>query len=268
MESIKRIYLACRAQIAELTPSAYLISPASFTAVLLFGYYVNGNNGRFDGVLGGRYMYLEPEALLSILIFVVWISSTIISGMILKDYWKEENKAVRYLSLPMSNTERFTSLMLINGIYASLAALIPVLLLVTAVYLFRPESLVMAPPTTVFPDIIAGPLLHIFLMGLWLFPSIALRKKVGYIIFALIAGGIFYMSRTRGIVSDRLDLEQSTALLDEPGVVGVYAIAARDDVNMVSYDIPTPDGVMTVVFLVVAILFFVAAYIALTRKTA
>jgi len=231
MDSIKRIYRACRAIIAELAPNTYFI----------------------------------PELMAALVTGIGWLSATIISGTIVNKHFKEENRAIRYLSLPLSNGERYATLLLINGIFVSIISFLPLVLVVILTYFLRPDSLLMPWP---------GYYAHMFLLGpttmaFWLFPTIAYANKAWYAIIGVMVAFGIYITNTRANYSDLIDLDYTPTAFEATDVVGLskYQFLEKQ-VTEVAFRVPDPESLQLVFAAIVATLMLFSAYLALTRKTA
>jgi len=269
MTSIKRVYRACRAIIAELALNTYFISTGILLVSTIMILYSSSDGNRYDGVLGKIYFELDPELMASLVTGIGWLSATIISGTIVNKHFKEENRAIRYLSLPLSNGERFATLLLINWLFVSIVSFLPLVLLVFLTYFLRPDALLMPWPGYYVHWLLAGPLIHLITMAFWLFPTIAYVKKAWYAILGIIAVFSLYINSTRGKYSDFVDLEYTPTSFEATDVVGLskYEFLERQ-ITEVSFEVPDPQSLQLVFVAIVVVLMLVAAYIALTRKTA
>lgn len=255
--------------IAELALNTYFISAGILLSVIATMYYSSGNNDRYAGVLGGRYFDLDPEVIVSIVTGIGWLAATIISGTIINKHFKEENRAIRYLSIPLSHGERFTSLLAINWLFVSIVSFLPLVLLVFLIYFIRPDALLMPWPGDYLHWFLLGPLIHLVTLAFWLFPTIAYAKKAGYAVVGIVVAFVLYMSNTRGDYSDVVDVPYSATVFESTDVVGLskYKLLEKQ-VTEVAFEVPDPQYLQIFFVSIVAILMLFSAYIALTRKTA
>lgn len=268
MDSIKRIYRACRAAIAELALNTYFIAPGILLIVAISMIYSSGDSDSSAGVLRNGYTVLDPELITSLITGIGWLAATIISGTIVNKYFKEENRGIHYFSMPLSPGERFAATLTVNWLFVSIVSFVPLILIAVLAYYLRPDHVLMASPFENAHWLAVGPLIHLVTMAFWLFPTVAYAKQAGYAVVGTIAAIIVYMTKTRGRYSDHIDLDHTATAFESTDVVGLskYEFLSTQ-VTKAGFAVPDPEVAQVSCLAIVVVLMIFAAYLAFTRKT-
>jgi hypothetical protein len=213
--------MATRLAIREMSGTFYLLSSSIVLVILAFIGLVNKDNDSATGVLYNEYTVLDAEMLMGIIVSAGWLAATIICGSAFFKDFKEEARGVRYFSLPLSNTERFASLLLVNWGFVSIITFGPPLLLVAISWFVLPDFILFPAPQYLLPVLFIGPLLHLISCCYWMFSSIAYPKLSALFIFGFIGLSALYITQTRDLYSERVDIEHRTAAFDATDVVGM-----------------------------------------------
>jgi len=267
MDSLKRIHLACRAAVAALAPSTYFISTGILMLCCISIRYTGGSEDNSKGVLRNAYLSLDPELVYNLITGCGWLAATIISGTIVKRYFKEENQGIHYLAMPLSNPERFATSLLMNWLFASIVSFLPLFLICLLGYYLSPDYVLMVSPLEHAEWLLIGPLLHLVTLSFWLFPSVAYGKKAGFVIVAGIIAFIIYLTNTRGRMSDRVSLKYDYSVFDANDVVGLHRSGAFKKELAAAFQIPDLLTMQMVLTGFAIMLLFLVAYLAFTRKT-
>ncbi|MFK8164809.1 MAG: hypothetical protein AB8H12_20355 [Lewinella sp.] len=271
MNSFQRVLLASRAAIREMPAGHYLLSSGILLVVLFFIGWVNKDNDAASGVLYNQYIVLDANMLMGIIISSGWLAATIICGAAFFKDFKEEPRGVRYFSLPLTNGERFASLMLINWGFVSFISFVPPLFLsVLSVYI-APDFILFPAPQYLLPVLLIGPLVHIISSAYWMFSSIAYPKLSAGFIFGFIGLAVLYISQTRNQYSDRVDIEHTTTAFNTTDVVGMMDhgfLSEESAPSLIKYYLEQWDTPLTILTGVCLLFMLVATAMALQRKTA
>jgi hypothetical protein len=270
MDSLKRIYLACRAAIAELGWLSYAWSLFILAGITTFLFLVNQDTDRFAGQLVNSYHRWDPEAMIGMLVVAGWIGGLILSSTIQNKFFKEENQAVRTLSLPLSNAERFATMMVLHLLFVPLLCFGIPLLFVFGCYPLLPAAVLLPAPVYLWLTLLIGWLAHSATTLLWFFPSVAMPKKIGFFILGGVATIIFYLNVTRNNLSDQIIVSHDISAPLAPDVYGLtdYEFHAPDrKLDSIEIGYEQNDSLVYVAglsFLLLA----VASGLAVTQKTA
>lgn len=271
MSSYQRILLASRAAIREMPAWHYLLSTAIVLVVFVFIAWVNADNDSAAGVLYNQYAVLDAEMLMGIIVSAGWLSATLICGSAFFKDFKEEARGVRYFSLPITNTERFASLLLINWGFVSLISFVPPLLLASLFSIVAPEFILFPATQYFLPAILIGAVVHLISCSYWMFSSIAYPKLSAVFIFGFIALSALYLTQTRNLYSFRVDIVHETEAFNSTDVVGMmkYNFLTEDTApaELKYYTSEWEDTSALVLLMICCLLMLSTAAMALTRKT-
>lgn len=272
MNSLKRILAAVRAFIAELPMGHYLLGAVIALVFMLIAYF-NGNNTLIDhdGKLGEAYVFVSRMLFL----IVVGTSGFIGCGILGIDWmsreFKEENRALRLLSLPLSPAERTAAVLFINWVYLPAITILPAFFTTIACSWLGGE-------TTLSPDLIyvwdAIPITWFFVIlqsAFWLFPAIAFPRRVVIVSVALVILLSTYLTLTRGDSLLSVDLTYETASFDATDVVGLseyYSLTKEETSTVFSFSLPDRLGITGLAAILSVLLLYASAIIGLNRKTA
>ncbi|WP_026232386.1 hypothetical protein [Neolewinella persica] len=221
MNSFQRVLLASRAAIREMPGVYYLLSSGIVLTVLFFIGLIGKDDDATSGLLYNQYTVFDADIMMGIIIIVGWLSATIICGAAFFKDFKEEDRGVRYFSLPVSNKERLASLLLVNWGFVSLISFVPPLLLAGFSWLVAPDFILFPSPQYLLPVLFVGPLVHLISSSYWMFSSIAYPKLSAIFILGFLGLAALYLSQTRNLYSDRIDIEHTTTAFDATNVVGM-----------------------------------------------
>ena len=271
MNSFQRILLASRAAIREMPAWHYLLSTAIVLVVFVFIAWVNMDNDSAAGVLYNQYAVLDAEMLMGIIVSAGWLSATIICGSAFFNEFKEEGRGVRYFSLPMTNTERFASLLLLSWGFVSIISFVPPLLLASLCTLVAPEFILFPATQYLLPALLIGSVVHLISCCYWMFSSIAYPKLSAVFIFGFIGLSALYISQTRNLYSFRVDVEHTTEAFNSTDVVGLveYGFLTEDTTpaQLEYYTSEWEDTSVVVLASICCLLMLSTAAMALNRKT-
>lgn len=271
MNSFQRILLASRAAIREMPAWHYLLSTAIVLVVFVFIALINQDNDSSAGVLYNQYAVLDAEMLMGIIVSAGWLSATIICGSAFFQDFKEEGRGVRYFSLPMTNTERFASLLLVNWGFVSIISFVPPLLFASISSIVAPEFILFPAIQYLLPALIIGAIVHLISCSYWMFSSIAYPKLSAVFIFGFIALMVLYISQTRNLYSSRVDIEHTTEAFNSTDVVGMmeyeFLSEASSPVELKYYLDEWEDASALVMLVICCLLMLSTAAMALNRKT-
>ena len=270
MSSIKRIYLACRAAVAELGLSNYFISSGILIGMTVLGVFVNqDSDSGMVSALRKEYVFWDPETIITQIAIAGWVSGLIVSGTLYNRWYKEENQAVRTLSLPLSHGERFAAMLSLYLIYVPLVCLITPLLLAIAVYPFISSTIMLPAPIYLWEALAIGWLAHAATCIFWLFPSIAYGKRVAFALIGMIAIAILYSNLTHTNISTVASVPHIATAMMGQDVVGLSNQSCQlgdSPRAVVKVSFETKGNLYVIVQLILASLMLAAAGIALTRK--
>lgn len=269
MNSIKRIYLACRAAIAESGPLTYVLGFVIIALIATFIFFVSKDKDSIDSLLKSEFSFWNPDTIINTIVVGGWVASLIVCDGFYKRWFKEENQAVRTLTLPLSNGERIITLLLLYLVFVPLVCFVLPFLLISLLTLLAPDFLMLPSITYLWNALGIGFLANAAVCALWLQPSFAFGKKGGYVILAIIALGIFYISRTHGNVSETLNLPYVTSMAQEPGVVGLThyePIMTASKGEIIKIDYPEDETAYTAIQAIFILLMLTAGGLALTQK--
>ncbi|MFT5999394.1 MAG: hypothetical protein ACI81P_001852 [Neolewinella sp.] len=221
MNSFQRVLLATRAGIKEMPAINYFISTGLFLLVAFFIGMINSNADVSVGVLRNQYLSVDAGTIIAIIVFTGWLSATIICGSVFFKEFKDEALSVRFFSLPLSNTERFVSILLLSQGFVSVISFLPLFLTTSLAWLLAPDFLLLPAPSTLLLALLAGPLVHFASSCYWMFSSIAYPKLSGLFIFGFIGFSVLYFLQTRNMYTDRVDITHTTTAFDATNVVGL-----------------------------------------------
>lgn len=221
MNSLQRILLASRAAIREMAVWHYALSSGIVCVILFFVSIVNQDKDAAGGVLFNQYAILDANVLIGIIVFAGWLSATIICGSAFFKDFKEEDRGVRYFSLPVTNKERFASLLLVNWGFVSLISFGPPIIIAGCGWLLAPDYMLLPPPQYLLAAMLLGPLAHLLSSCYWMFSAIAYPKLGAVFIFGFVGLLVLYLLQTRGWYPEQIVIEHTTSAFNTMDVVGM-----------------------------------------------
>lgn len=272
MNSTSRILTSAKAMVAELPLGHYLLSSIVCIIMLIIHSSEMDSSGlNLPTELNGRFMTLPRIGAYTFILVTSIFSATILGVDFITRELKDENRAARLLALPLSATERATSLGIISWIVFPILCIIPPFLILSLLSLFggsfflapSPEFYLLAIPTAW-----AG---IILLSSLWLFPSVILPRR-GAILFILILCAIgLYVIISRNELSDMAFIDYTDSPFTENDVVGMdkYRVLQSDaPPERYAYVLTDHFGMSGILAMASIIALYASALFALTRKTA
>ncbi len=272
MNSMKRIFTTTRAMVAELPLGHYLLSSIVMIILLIIhssetntaGINQPGFITRNSVIIPqfGAYIFITISALLA---------ATILGVDFVSREFKHENRASRLLSLPLSPGERAMTLGTMSWVVFPLLCTIPPFLILAFISLFGGTT-IMTPQPQYF--LLAIPLAWgaiILTSSLWLFPALAIPKRgaVAFIMILCMIG--VYVALSREGISDTTFIDYTNSPFQETDVVGMQhqnVLSNADIPTKYGYQLPDRFGFSGMLGVLSVLTLYVAAVIALTRKTA
>lgn len=269
MNSIKRIYLACRAAIAETGPITYVLGTLIIVLIFAFILFVSQDKDSTDSLLKSEFSFWNPDTIVNTIVGGGWIACLFVCDGFSKNWLKEENQAIRTLSLPLSNGERLAAMLLIYLVFAPLVCFVVPLLLISLLTFIAPDFLLLPSPGYLWSALSIGFIANAAICALWFQPSFAFGKKGGLVVTVIIALAIFYTSRTHGSVSETFDLPYVASAAQEANVAGLtkYEPRVTKDGEFIKVDYPEDESNYTGILAASLLVMLVAGGIALTKKT-
>lgn len=272
MNSLKRILAAVRAFIAELPTGHYLLGAI---IALIFLFILNGNGGidssDYDGRLGKGYLMISRPIFLVIVGAAGFIGSAILSIDWMSRELKEENRALRLLSLPLSRTERTVAVLFMNWVYLPAITILPAFFTAMLSFWLGGET-TLSPDLIYLWDIIPITWFAVILLSaFWLFPAIALPKRVVIATVAIVILLTTYLTLTRGEPQGAVSLMHETASFNTTDVVGLskYNVLTRaKTTTWFNFGTPNRLGITGLAAILSVMLLYASAIIGLNRKTA
>lgn len=270
MNRMQRIYLSARAAIAEIQPIFYGLSTLIGLAVLIFLTIVNPDVDMSTGAIRGEYSYWDENSMHGIIISAGWLAATIISSILLINQFKEENRGIHTLTLPLEAKEKFVSLLFLNWVFIPIITFGPLFIWGCLAWMIAPEWLQLVPPRYLFAVLWMGPLLHVITSAIWLFPTVAFPKYSVYIILGIMASILIYINFVKGLFNDYINVDFTPTAYADPNVVGLnkYNIYSDNIPDLVVYQIAAANNPFFLFSALAAIIMVVCSAIALNRKTA
>lgn len=269
MNAITRIFAVLKVLIAEVSTVKYLISSGLFLSFLVFAYFVDESNT--GSVLQSNLLIVDEEAIGGCLNVAAFIAALIITLSSLSKWFKEENQATTFLTLPVTNWERFVALLFFSLVFVPLVVILPILLWILCGYALAPDFVVLPPIQIISSHVSSSIISHWGVFCLYLAPMIAFPRKIGWgvaIFFLLIPGYLIYTRAYLQPPSETIELTQN--VFSQTDVVGMASSNTLrnekpDQALDYSRDIePDLPGIVSVL----AMLAFVSVgYLTLTRKT-
>lgn len=228
MDSPKRIYFACRAAVAELNGLAFAWSVIIFVSILAFTVLVSGEIDRTGGQFQSAFQLWTPLEIIGIIAVAGWLGGLIMGGTIHNRFFKEENQAVRTLSLPLSNAERFASMLVLQLLFVPLICLGLPLLVTFLGYLVAPDYLFLPDPVYLWLALPFGWLAHTTTTLLWFFPTTTMPKKVGFLILGGVLLTSFYLNWSYTNTTNQLAVSHQITAPLAPDVYGLSDYSFHD----------------------------------------
>lgn len=271
MNSLKRIYLACRAAVAELNPLMYLLAVGILIGLATLTLFMNVDSDRDGSQLLREFSFWDPASIISLITSTGWIAGLIVCGTIHNRWFKEENHAVRTLSLPLSNGERFATMLLLYLGFVPLVCFGLPLLLVFLLYPLAPDVMLLPATAYLWKALLVGFLVHAAATAFWFQPFLVFRNKVFFVIVAMVGLVIFYIINTHGSIAETLQVPYTSSATQNSQVVGMASYellenSTKSETIEVKY---SPDeSVYYIIQSFFLLLMLVTGGLALTKKTA
>lgn len=222
MNSLNRIYKTVRSFVAEFPVGHYLLGPIICLVFLLITIYANDSSDvNYDGNLGRDYFFVSLVGTMAMIITAGVIGSSILGIDWMSRQLKEENRGIRFLSLPLSQAERTAATLFMQWIFFPLITIIPAYLLVVVVYLFLGDIIHMPPPRYLLAAIPVGGVITALLSLMYLFPAIAIPRRAGVVVIGLFILFGVYMAYTRADDMGSIVLEHDAVAFLQQDVVGL-----------------------------------------------
>ena len=271
MSALKRIVGLVRLILAELPLTYLLISLVGFVAFTAFGYTMGTAGESDDGQLLQRINRI-PEEALEVCLFLACLCGLLTISITQTSRWfKEEAQSTAFLSLPLSNWEKFAALLAFNLVIVPIIVIVPVLLATMVLYAAAPDYLILPDFGNIIVHLPEVFLIQLLSTALWLFLAIASPRRLGWVIAVGVVLFIAYIPFTRFHASNQeIELTIDDSAFRDPSVVGLYdEIDPKENVppGVVTYDAHMEDDLPAVLRYGSMLLFFFAAYLALTRRT-
>jgi hypothetical protein len=271
MSSIKRIYLACRAAIAEAGPLTYFLGIGIVALMLTFLTVVNQDNDGITSLLKSEFAFWDPVTIISILVLSGCIAGLIVCDGFYNRWLREENQAVRTLSLPLSHGERFAAMLILHLVFVPLVCLVLPMVLVFLLSPLAPSSLMLPSTVYLWKAIGLGFLAHTAICTLWFQPFFAFGKKGAYVLFAMIGLLVFYIYQTHGEISETIDLPYVASAAQEADVAGLIRYQPQmtsTQGEVIKVDYSPSETIYYIVQTLFLLLMLAAGGLALTKTTA
>ncbi len=271
MTSIRRIYLAARAAVAEAGSLTYVLGFIIMSLATTFIFIVSQDNDTTNSLLKARFSFWNPDTLINIIVLGGWITSLIICDGFSNRWFKEENQAVRTLSLPLSNGERLATILLLYLIFVPLVSFLLPFIIICLLTFIAPDFLLLPSITYLWSALGFGFIANAAICAVWLHSSFAFGKRGGWLVFAIIGLGIFYISQTHGAISETVDIPYVASLAQEDGVAGLTRYepnmtTTQQQVIKIKYE--NDETAYIAIQSVFLLIMLFAGGLALTKKTA
>ena len=272
MNSPQRIYRASRALIKEFPVWYYFVSTVIATLLLLISSYDTGSTKlSFWGHLGLDRLNFDYQALLITIGGATSFGALIIGVNFISTEFKEENRGVRLLSLPISRAERILAFVFINWLYIPTISILPPFLLVALLGFFEGTTIHL-PAIEYLIGVIPLCFLGIITFtSIWMFPSIAVPKRASILTVGIIILLGIYLSITRQEPMGSVLLAHEASAFLDTNVVGLNHLEVLDSEKLPSeyrFNISDSLGISGLSGLLSLALMLIAAGLGLNRKTA
>jgi hypothetical protein len=265
MNALTRIHLAFRETVAETKVASYFVTPGLGLALLLILTYAHFSGGQVD------YWEVPPDGLAALLIVLGFFPAFAISVSFFTARLKDRGRAEHFLSLPLSNGERFGVSMLYHAVFVPLITFGPLFLLGFLLQTIGPSWFMWPDLRYWGMPIVLSLAVYYACLIFWLFPSVAAPRYTVVILIGLVALGAFatyvvYDSLSAGNPEFALD----TAVFSDRAVVGMHTIAQYSEEAPVEsiHSHTASDGIGPWAYVLAAPFLLAAAYRALTLKQA
>lgn len=274
MNALKRIYKTVMLMTVEMDAVAYCIAPGIMMVIIGLALLIGTSADVEITLIAGLFEVTTNTATACIAISSL-ISLSILTVNYIGRWVKEEGQASVFLALPLTNAERFLSVLAMAWLLLPILVFLPLLLMVFIVYAIHPETFILPPFINlleVFPFLWV---ISIIISSFYLFPLLAYTKRIGLVVVAFFVIAPLYSALLRNDYPANYDQDvaiENTAFADQD-VVGLSWEGPLDSPEILkvvkyrTYDQDEEHPATPYVIFLVCLALTGAAWMGLNRKT-
>ncbi|MEM1358231.1 MAG: hypothetical protein AAGF89_08540 [Bacteroidota bacterium] len=269
MNSLSRVFAVVKAFIQEFSLITYFLGTIFFIGFSAFSTIVNPDKDAGNGQIFNSYLSFGAHEVIALMVAAAILATTVISLEFVSKELKTEDKGIRFLSLPVSQGERFGAILSIIWLVIPLAVIIPIFVLAATFSLLAPAGILLPDPVYLLPAISISWIAHIGLSLLWLAPAFGYAKRAWFIFMVVLFGIGSYVIYTRNNIQSHITFLHDFSLLQDTSVVGLSHLNVLTDqtpTKDVYFGIGDPFDTSPWTLILIAAFLLGAAYFALQHQ--